>query len=116
MSILEHNRDVWARLAAEGNPWTVPVSREEIAAARRGDWSVLLTELRPTPRQWFPDDLTGCKVLCLASGGGQQGLILYAFDRHLADTQGIHQLKYALPYSDLESLTAAEKPDIDGHR
>jgi SAM-dependent methyltransferase len=29
------------------------------------------------PKEWFPD-LEGCRVLCLASGGGQQGPILAA--------------------------------------
>lgn len=100
MSILEHNRDAWDRLVAEGNSWAMPVSREEIAAARRGDWLVLLTELRPTPRQWFPDDLTGCKVLCLASGGGQQGPILAA--------AGAQVTVYI--------ATRAEKPGTDGRR
>ena len=32
----------------------------------------------PTPRDWFPAELTGAAVLCLASGGGQQGPVLAA--------------------------------------
>lgn len=50
---------------------------EEVAAARRGEWSVVLTEQRPVPRDWFPP-LAGAEVLCLASGGGQQGPLLAA--------------------------------------
>lgn len=73
-----YNREAWDRQVETGNPWTQPVSREEIEAARRGEWSVLLTETRPVPRDWFPADLTGVDVLCLASGGGQQGPILAA--------------------------------------
>ena len=34
---------------------------------------------------------------------------IYLFDYDLADRSGILQVKYALPYSDLTSLTAAER-------
>ena len=46
---------------------------DAIAAARRGEWSIVLTPTKPIPRSWFPADLHGADVLCLASGGGQQG-------------------------------------------
>ncbi|WP_260869124.1 class I SAM-dependent methyltransferase [Paenibacillus sp. Y412MC10] len=36
-----------------------------------------MTSVKPVPKVWFPD-LHGKKVLCLASGGGQQGPILAA--------------------------------------
>jgi len=175
-----------------------------IAAARRGDWQVLLTESKPVPRDWFPDDLHGCRILCLASGGGQQAPILaaagatvitydlsseqlkrdqvvaeregldltteqgdmrdlsvfedgsfnlifhpvsnvfipdvipvwheayrvlkkggvllagfsnpfeYCFDQELADKEGIYQVKYALPYSDLTNITEQERERIYG--
>jgi SAM-dependent methyltransferase len=71
------NRRAWDKLVAKGNRWTVPVTSEEIEAARRGDWRIVLTPLRPVPADWFPD-LEGARVLCLASGGGQQGPILAA--------------------------------------
>jgi SAM-dependent methyltransferase len=72
-----HNRAAWDRMVEQGNRWTVPVEHELIEAARRGEWQVHLTETRPVPRSWFPE-LHGAKVLCLASGGGQQGPILAA--------------------------------------
>lgn len=75
--ILRSNRQAWNSLVDQGNRWTVPVSPEVVAAARRGEWRIVLTPLRPVPSQWFPD-LEGAKVLCLASGGGQQGPILAA--------------------------------------
>ncbi len=75
--ILELNRRAWNSLVEKGNRWTVPVSPEEIAAARRGDWRIVLTPFVPVPSNWFPD-LQGARVLCLASGGGQQGPILAA--------------------------------------
>jgi SAM-dependent methyltransferase len=72
------NRVAWDRLAEAGNEWTVPVGPEVIAAARAGDWSVVLIGYEPVPRDWFPASLAGLEVLCLASGGGQQGPVLAA--------------------------------------
>lgn len=202
MDIRAHNRAAWDREVKQQNPWTVPVGPEVIAAARRGEWSVLLTERTPVPRDWF-GNLQDRDVLCLASGGGQQGPVLaaagarvtvfdnspaqlaqdrsvaerdglsirlcegdmadlsvfadasfdlifhptsnlfipdvlpvwaeayrvlrpggillagflnpveYVFDRALAD-QGVYQVKYALPYSDVTSLTEAERIEAFG--
>ena len=75
MDIRAYNRLMWDKQVENGNPWTVPVSPEVIAAARQGTWSVLLTEIKPVPRSWFPEDFTGLDVLGLACGGGQQGPI-----------------------------------------
>jgi len=198
MDIREYNRIAWDKEVESGNKWTVPVSETMIAAARRGEWEILLTPSKPVPKPWFPD-LEGTDVLCLASGGGQQGPVLaaagarvtvldnsprqleqdrfvaeqhalpittvegdmadlsvfsdqsfdlivhpvsnvfvpdvrpvwkeafrvlrrggvllagfsnpviYLFDYDLADRTGILQVKYALPYSDLTSLTAEER-------
>jgi SAM-dependent methyltransferase len=78
MDIRSFNRAAWDRQAEAGkNPWTVPVPPELIARARRGDWSVLLTESTPVPREWFPP-LKGLEILGLACGGGQQGPIFAA--------------------------------------
>ncbi len=75
--VRRHNRQAWDQQVAAANRWTVPVSAAEVAAARRGEWRVLLTPVRPVPREWFPP-LAGAAVLCLAGGGGQQGPILAA--------------------------------------
>lgn len=77
MDVRAYNRAAWDRQVAGGNEWTRPVGPEVIAAARRGEWSVLLTAGRPVPSSWFPP-MPGCDVLCLASGGGQQGPIFAA--------------------------------------
>lgn len=77
MDVRAYNREAWDRQVAAGNPWTRPVGPEAIAAARRGEWQVVLTATKPVPRNWFPL-LAGCDVLCLASGGGQQGPIFAA--------------------------------------
>lgn len=77
MDVRVYNRDAWDRQVAGGNRWTVPVGPEVTASARRGEWSVVLTPTKPVPKDWFPP-LAGLDVLCLASGGGQQGPILAA--------------------------------------
>lgn len=77
MDIREHNRLAWDRQVERGSQYTIPAGPEDIAAARRGEWTVYLTPTKPLPRDWLPD-VTGRRVLCLASGGGQQGPILAA--------------------------------------
>lgn len=78
MDIRSYNREAWNRQVQAGNQWTVPVGPEVIAAARSGQWSLLLTPTIPVPRDWYPTDLNGIDILCLASGGGQQAPILAA--------------------------------------
>lgn len=77
MDLIEHNRAAWNREARAGSEWSTPVSAEALQAAREGRWSVILTPSRPVPRDWF-GVLAGRRVLCLASGGGQQAPILAA--------------------------------------
>ena len=77
MDIKAYNSKAWDREVELGNQWTIPVSPNVIAAARQGDWEIVLTPTKPVPREWFPD-LKGRDVLCLASGGGQQAPILAA--------------------------------------
>jgi SAM-dependent methyltransferase len=82
VDVREYNRGAWDHAVRAGNRWTVPVGPEVIAAARRGEWSVVLTPAKPVPREWFPP-LAGAEVLCLASGGGQQGPVLAAAGAHV---------------------------------
>ena len=77
MDIVKYNKSAWNREVENKNRWTIPVSAEEIARARRGEWSIVLTPSKSVPQGWFPD-LKSLDVLCLASGGGQQGPILAA--------------------------------------
>lgn len=77
MDVRSYNKDAWNRHVEEGNRWTKAVDSEIIAKARRGDFSIVLTENIPVPKRWFPP-LPGADVLCLASGGGQQGPVLAA--------------------------------------
>lgn len=71
LDIAAYNRAAWDKMVRSGNQWTVPVSSDDVARARAGDWSVILTPSRPVPRAWF-GELRGRRVLGLASGGGQQ--------------------------------------------
>ena len=73
-----HNRAAWDIEVQKGNEWSRPVSAADVERARRGDWSIVLIGREPVDRSWLPADLTGKDVLCLASGGGQQGPILAA--------------------------------------
>lgn len=77
MDVVGHNRHAWDQEVLHGNDWTIPVDPAQVARARRGDWTVVLTPRKPVPAEWFPD-LVGAQVLCLASGGGQQGPLLAA--------------------------------------
>lgn len=104
MDITAHNRESWNEAAKRGNPWSIPVTPEEIARARRGEWRVILTPNRAAPADWF-GDVRGREVLGLASGGGQQVPILaaagakvssfdasdaqLALDRQVAEREGL---------------------------
>jgi SAM-dependent methyltransferase len=71
------NRDGWNRRVSENDVWSVPVSADSVERARSGDWEILLTPNKPVPTGWL-GDVAGQDILCLASGGGQQGPILAA--------------------------------------
>lgn len=73
-----YNRAAWDKQVEGGNEWTQPVGPDVIARARDGDWSVVLIGHEPVPRDWFPADLRGVDIFCLASGGGQQAPVLAA--------------------------------------
>lgn len=78
MDVRKFNAEAWDRLVEKGNRWTIPVSPEEVAAAPKSERPIiLLTPTRPVPGDWLPP-MPGLDVLCLASGGGQQGPILAA--------------------------------------
>ncbi len=77
MDTVSYNREAWNRQSNSGSRWSIPVGEETIRAARAGDWNVILTPNKSVPHEWF-GELTGKRVLCLASGGGQQAPILAA--------------------------------------
>jgi SAM-dependent methyltransferase len=77
MDTRSHNRAVWDTLDAQTCPWTRPVTAADIAAARRGQWQIFLTPTIPVPHSWLAP-VENRAILCLASGGGQQGPLLAA--------------------------------------
>jgi SAM-dependent methyltransferase len=121
-----YNRAAWDREVDSGNEWTRPAGPEVIARARAGEWSVVLIGYEPVPRDWFPADLAGAGVLCLASGGGQQGPVLAAAgasvtvfdnsprqldrDREVADREG---LAVRTVLGDMRDLSAFDDASFD---
>ena len=77
MDILKYNREAWNKAVDDGWEWTIPVEPEKVERARKGDLEVILTPRKAVPKRWLPE-LSGCKVLCLASAGGQQAPLLAA--------------------------------------
>ena len=75
---IEENSRIWDHRSESNDKWSVPVTSEMVRLAREGTWSIVLTPTKPVPRNWFPDRFDHKKILCLASGGGQQGPILAA--------------------------------------
>ena len=76
--IKHQNEQAWDQNVANNIGWTVPVDREVISRARNGEINISLCWSEPVPEQWFPDQLSGIKILCLACGGGQQAPVLSA--------------------------------------
>ncbi len=77
MDVPGYNRMAWDQCVEELNRWTIPATPSEIAHARTGEIAILLTPTKQVPMGWFPP-LEGCRLLCLASGGGQQVPLLAA--------------------------------------
>jgi SAM-dependent methyltransferase len=76
-NVVKYNQVAWDHQVEGKNKFTIPVDHDTIVAARRGEFSIFLTETKPVPPSWFPP-FKGCKVLGLACGGGQQGPVLAA--------------------------------------
>lgn len=125
IDVRKHNREAWDRQVSLGNRWTQPVGPEVIAAARRGEWSVVLTPSKPVPQAWF-GDIAGKRVLCLAGGGGQQAPVFAAAgakvtvldnspaqlgqDRSVAEREG---LELRLVEGDMRDLSVFEDGSFD---
>ncbi|MCA0173173.1 class I SAM-dependent methyltransferase [Bacillus sp. RAR_GA_16] len=78
MKIKDYNQGIWDKKVEDGVVYTKPVTHKIIEESRKGCWSISVTTEKPVPRHWFPDSLEGVTILCLASGGGQQGPVLAA--------------------------------------
>jgi len=60
--------DKWVE---SGWEWGKPIDHETFLNARMGIWSVVLTPIKPVPKDWFCD-FKNANILGLACGGGQQ--------------------------------------------
>ncbi len=77
MDVYKYNSEAWDAEVGKGNPWSRPVSPEEVAKARAGEFRILLSPVKPVPGDWL-GTVRDRDILCLASGGGQQGPLLAA--------------------------------------
>ena len=125
IDIFSHNARAWDGAAERREIWSTPVTDGDIAAARGGDFSVLLTPERSVPTDWFPP-MSGLTLLGLASGGGQQGPLFaaagasvtivdasegqLALDRQVAD---LHGLSIDLVRADAADLTMFDDESFD---
>lgn len=101
------NEIAWNKRAENNDEWSQPVSSEIIEAAKNGNWSIVLTPSKKVPADWFPSDLKGKKVLCLAGGGGQQGPVLAAAGADVTvydNSDGQLELENSIPYADIDHL------------
>jgi ubiquinone/menaquinone biosynthesis C-methylase UbiE len=126
MNVKDLNKTAWDHAVDEGdNPFTKLISSEQVAAAKAGQWSLYLSDCKPVPREWFPK-LEQAKVLCLASGGGQQAPIFAALgadvtlldasanqltqDKYVAERDGLH---ITMLEGDMADLSAFENNRFD---
>ncbi len=125
INITEYNRKAWDANVKKGNQWTIPVTDDEIEKAKKGEWQIVLTPIKPVPQQWF-GNVAGKKILCLASGGGQQvpilaaaGAIVTSFDNSPAQLQQDeitcqkHGLKITTIQGDMNDLSALAANEFD---
>ncbi len=78
MDYVKENSEIWDMRAESNDTWSTPVTSDIIQQAKNGTWSIVLTPTKAVPQDWFPADMKSKRVLCLASGGGQQGPIMAA--------------------------------------
>ncbi|MCB9222578.1 MAG: class I SAM-dependent methyltransferase [Crocinitomicaceae bacterium] len=125
MDIVKHNSSAWDNYVEKKDRWTIPVTDEVLKAAKKGDWSIVLTPHKPVPHNWFPE-LKNLKILGLASGGGQQGPVLAALgadvtifdnsakqleqDRSISDSYG---LDIELVQGDMKDLSVFKDNTFD---
>ena len=126
IDVLAYNRESWNQQSNTGeSPWVQPVNAAEVARARAGDWSIILTPNIAVPAAWF-DGVADKDVLCLASGGGQQTPILAAAggrvtsfdnspvqlakDRAVAERENLH---IRLEQGDMADLSRFEDDSFD---
>lgn len=125
MDIRKHNELAWDNEVKIGNKWTIPVTSDDIELAKQGKYNLLLTPTKPVPKEWT-HNLKDKDVLCLASGGGQQGPIFSAiganvtvFDNSKAQLSKVEMvanrdnLNIKLEQGDMRDLSRFEDESFD---
>lgn len=102
MEYQDINAETIDRWVKDGWQWGQPIDHETFVAARAGRWSVRLTPTKTVPGSWL-GDLSGRRVLALASGGGQQGPLFVAAGAKVT------VLDYAPSQLNTERLVAARE-------
>ena len=126
MDAVKQNSSAWDKKVDEESVYTKAVSKEMIEKSKAGEWEITVTAGKPVPRNWFAKSLNGLKILCLASGGGQQGPVLAATgadvtvvdiskkqleqDQLVAERDG---LKIKTVHGDMTNLSAFDDGEFD---
>ncbi len=73
-----YNAEAWDYEALKGTMWTDGCTSAQVQKAREGELDMGLSPFKRVPHSWIAET-RGKEVLCLASGGGQQGILLAAY-------------------------------------
>jgi SAM-dependent methyltransferase len=111
-TVLSHNRRGWDKMAAEGHPLTRPASDGQ-----------LRDPLASLDLTWIDGGVRGKRILCLAGGGGRQGVLyaaaggevtvvdlspaMLALDRQVAASHGLQLRTILASMDDLSMLGPA---------
>jgi len=77
MNISEYNKSAWDKEVNIKCRHTIPITSDDILRVKNGEYTIMLSPVKPVPKEWV-GNIAGKKVLCLASGGGQQGPLFAA--------------------------------------
>ncbi|MPM69512.1 hypothetical protein SDC9_116457 [bioreactor metagenome] len=81
-SYVQRNAQAWDWEVGQKNIWTDGVTEEQIEKARKGELDMVLSPFKQVPPSWVAD-IKGKEVLALASGGGQQAVLLSLAGAHV---------------------------------
>jgi len=106
MDTRDYNRQAWDRQVEQQNRWAIPVSADQVAAARAGQWDIFLTPTTPGPLALaafsYTFDRAGNRLTTDGSGNGvHNGHIDYSYDNlhrltSATYSQGDEQFTYDL--------------------
>lgn len=77
MNIVDYNKEAWDNWGEKNCVYTIPIDHESIEKAKNNNLQIQLTPNIFVPKEWF-GEIKNKDILCLASGGGQQGPMLAA--------------------------------------